>query len=174
MNLEIPGEDVRIEALKPLTINSRGIPEAAFRIFGKGLMQWEPGAPNQYVLSASVGGESGFWGTYERWVSFRMVGQRTVKDGTAYVTVNGSPVYLRGVLDQGYNPWGIYTYPSLTGEGPGSVSFDVKAAGECGYNMIRMHIKDNEPEWYAACDREGVLVWDEVPSCFYGTWKDPL
>lgn len=74
----------------------------------------------------------------------------------------------------GYNPWGIYTYPSLTGEGPGSVSFDVKAAGECGYNMIRMHIKDNEPEWYAACDREGVLVWDEVPSCFYGTWKDPL
>ena len=174
MNLEIAGEDVRIEVLEPLTINSRGIPEAAFQIFGKGLMQWEPGAPNRYVLSASVGGESGSGGTYERWVSFRRVGQKTVKDGTAYVTVNGNPVYLRGVLDQGYNPWGIYTYPSLTGEGPGSVSFDVKAAGECGYNMIRMHIKDNEPEWYAACDREGVLVWDEVPSCFYGTWKDPL
>ena len=83
-----------------------------------------------------------------------------MKDGTAYVTVNGKPVYLRGVLDQGYNPWGIYTYPSLTGGEPGSVSFDVRAAGECGYNMIRMHIKDNEPEWYTACDREGILVWE--------------
>lgn len=174
VNLEIPGEDVRIEVPEPLTINNRGIPETEFQFFRKGLMEWEPGAPNRYVLSASICGESGFEGTYKRWVSFRDVGQKTVRDGTTYVTVNGKPVYLRGVLDQGYNPWGIYTYTSLTGEGPGSVSFDVKAAGECGYNMIRMHIKDNEPEWYTACDREGVLVWDEVPSCFYGTWENTL
>ena len=174
LKLHIPREDVMAEIVEPLTVNSRGILEASFEIAGKGLAEWGPEAPNRYLLSASVYGKDGFQGTYERWTAFRRVGQKTVKDGTAYVTVNGKPVYLRGVLDQGYNPWGIYTYPSLTGGEPGSVSFDVRAAGECGYNMIRMHIKDNEPDWYTACDREGILVWDEIPSCFYGTWKDPL
>ena len=38
--------------------------------------------------------------------------------------------------------------------------------------MIRMHIKDNEPDWYTLCDELGMPVWDEIPANFYGTSQD--
>lgn len=86
---------------------------------------------------------------------------------------NGVPTYIRGVLDQGYNPWGLYTYTDTCSGAPGSMDFDLKEAAACGYNLIRMHIKDNEPDWYSQCDRRGMLVWDELPVNFYAKSSDP-
>ncbi len=79
---------------------------------------------------------------------------------------------MRGVLDQGYNPWGLYTYPAIEGMEPGTMEFDIRKAKEYGYNLIRMHIKDNEPDWYRICDETGMLVWDEMPVSFYATFRD--
>lgn len=160
-------------AAKP-EFTAAGMLESSFQLFLPEAREWSPESPHQYELKADLFREGKCLGRYERLAAFRSLGQTTAGDGTVYMAVNEEPVFIRGVLDQGYNPWGLYTYPSLEGEGPGSISFDVKAAGRCGYNLIRMHIKDNEPEWYSACDREGVLVWDEIPSCFYGMWNDAL
>ncbi len=80
-----------------------------------------------------------------------------------YLYLNGRPFYLRGVLDQGYNPWGIHTYRAYEDPEKGSVRFDVRKAAEYGYNTLRMHIKENEPLWYYACDAAGVAVWTEHP-----------
>lgn len=157
-----------------LKLTSAGTLELPFQMALTGAQEWSPEAPHQYVLKAALYREDKCLGAYERQIAFRRLGCAAAKDGTVYVAVNEQPVYIRGVLDQGYNPWGLYTYPSLEGAGPGSISFDVKAAEACGYNLIRMHIKDNEPEWYSACDRAGMMVWDEVPSCFYGKWNDEL
>ena len=55
---------------------------------------------------------------------------------------------------------------------PGSMEFDIRKAKEYGYNLIRMHIKDNEPDWYRICDETGMLVWDEMPVSFYATFRD--
>lgn len=82
-----------------------------------------------------------------------------------YVYLNGRPVYLIGILDQGYNPWGIYTYRSYgPKELPGSIQNDLEIAKALGYNLIRLHIKANEPLWLYETARAGILVWDELPN----------
>ena len=94
-----------------------------------------------------------------------------------YIYLNDKPFYVIGVLDQGYNAFGIYTYRSLGEEGEegkrGSIRYDIDRTLAYGYNLSRMHIKENEPLWYAECDKRGLLVWTEHPGNFYATPEDP-
>ena len=94
-----------------------------------------------------------------------------------YLFLNNRPFYVIGILDQGYNAFGIYTYRSLNEEGEegkrGSIAWDVDRTLAYGYNLSRMHIKENEPLWYHECDKRGLLVWTEHPSNFYATPDDP-
>lgn len=142
---------------------------ADFSFYMENVRLWDTEDPYLYPLEAAVykdGREIG--------KSSRKVGLRTVETDGRRILLNKKPLYIRGVLDQGYNPWGIYTYPFIYGERAGSMEYDIRRAKEFGYNLIRMHIKDNEPEWYSLCDELGMLVWDEHPSNFYGTWDNGL
>ena len=69
---------------------------------------WSPESPNLYTVTATlvVGGESVH--AVQKTCGFRTVEAR---DGRIYL--NGEPIYLRGMLDQGYFPETIYTPPSL-------------------------------------------------------------
>jgi hypothetical protein len=99
------------------------------------------------------------------------------RDQFQYLYLNNRPFYVIGILDQGYNAFGIYTYRSLNAEGAegkrGSIAWDVDRTMAYGYNLSRMHIKENEPLWYHECDKRGLLVWTEHPSNFYATPDDP-
>ena len=33
-----------------------------------------------------------------------------------------------------------------------------------GFNMIRKHVKVEPARWYYHCDKEGILVWQDMPS----------
>ncbi|MBO4355724.1 MAG: hypothetical protein J5850_02585 [Clostridia bacterium] len=94
-----------------------------------------------------------------------------------YIFLNNRPFYMVGVLDQSYNPFGIYTYRSLGKEGKegyrGSIEYDVRQTLEQGYNLSRIHIKENEPLWYFEADKAGLPVWTEHPGNFYATPDDP-
>lgn len=94
-----------------------------------------------------------------------------------YLYLNDKPFYIIGVLDQCYNAFGIYTYRSLDAEGEegrrGSICYDIDRTLSYGYNLSRVHIKENEPLWYEECDRRGLLVWTEHPGNFYATPEDP-
>ncbi len=110
---------------------------------------------------------------FERTLGIRKVEASSTDEAKGrYISVNEEKVYIRGVMDQGYNPWGIYTYPKLRGNVKGSAEFDVVAAEDCGYNLVRMHIKNNENEWYNVCDERGMFVWDETTPNFYGVAED--
>lgn len=110
---------------------------------------------------------------YYRNLGIRMVDTYTTSDDlNRYITINETKTYIRGVMDQGYNPWGIYTYPRLRGKVKGSAEYDILMAKDSGYNLIRMHVKNNEPDWYNICDEHGVLVWDETTPNFYGVAED--
>jgi hypothetical protein len=76
-----------------------------------------------------------------------------------YVLLNGEPVYLRGALDQAFHPDGLHTYPS-----DDAIRADIQAAKDLGQNMLRCHIKVNEPRYYYWADRLGVLVMYDLPS----------
>jgi hypothetical protein len=53
----------------------------------------------------------------------------------------------------------LYTAP--TDE---ALVFDIKKTKEWGFNMIRKHVKVEPARWYYHCDREGILVWQDMPS----------
>lgn len=171
-------------------INQAGQLISSFVFDAGNLREWTPEYPKLYQLSVEAeipkadSQEKSSADQYtcgirtkcfvRNW-GFRTISTRRSNDerSTAEILVNGKATYIRGVLDQGYNPWGIYTYPS-DGVDRGSALFDIKAAKRFGYNLIRMHVKDTEPNWYSMCDREGILVWDEHPTNFYGTSEDPV
>ena len=73
--------------------------------------------------------------------------------------LNGRKVYQRFVLDQGYNPDGIYTAAS-----PDDMARDIRLSTELGFNGSRLHQKVFEPQFLYLCDRAGYMVWGEFPS----------
>jgi hypothetical protein len=65
---------------------------------------------------------------------------------------------MYGPLDQGWWPDGLYTAP--TDE---ALLSDVILTKELGFNTIRKHIKVEPARWYYHCDREGIIVWQDMP-----------
>jgi len=80
-------------------------------------------------------------------------------DQYKYIFLNNKPIYIRGVLDQGYNPWGIYTYPSSF-----SIETQLKYVKNLGFNTIRTHIKGPEPYKLYLADKLGLFVIYDIPS----------
>ncbi len=76
-----------------------------------------------------------------------------------YLLLNHEPVYLRGALDQAFHPDGLYTYPS-----DDDIRQDIELAKEFGLNMLRCHIKINDPRYYYWADRLGLLIHYDMPS----------
>src|SRR5207302_8298000 len=86
------------------------------------------------------------------------IGQPNEK-GVPRVVLNGKPVFLRGPLDQGFWPDGIYT--AATDE---ALRYDIEATKKLGFNMTRKHVKVEPERWYYWCDRLGLLVFQDMPS----------
>ncbi len=73
--------------------------------------------------------------------------------------LNGQRLYVRGVLDQGYWPETGMTAPDEQ-----ALVRDLELAARCGYNLVRKHIKLEDPRWLHHADRLGMLVWAEPPA----------
>ncbi len=94
-------------------------------------------------------------------------GIRTVRWGTygdtahSFLLLNGKPIFLRGALDQSFNPEGIYTAPNDE-----FLKRDILLAKRAGFNMLRLHIKADEPCKLYWADRLGMLIQADIP-CVY-------
>ena len=73
------------------------------------------------------------------------------------IFLNGKPIIMNGLLDQGYYPDGLFL--PATEEG---YLDDIKLAKSLGYNMLRKHIKIEPMIFYHLCDREGILVLQDM------------
>ena len=83
-----------------------------------------------------------------------------VREGGHMVfALNDRPCFHNGLLDQGYWPDGLLTPPSDE-----AMIFDIQTAKNCGFNMLRKHIKIEPLRWYYHCDRLGMLVWQDMVS----------
>ena len=78
--------------------------------------------------------------------------------GVKYIYLNNEPIYLSGLLDQGFWEEGIYTAPSED-----ALRYDILAMKEAGFNMIRKHLKIEDPLQYYWCDKLGMMVWQDMP-----------
>lgn len=76
--------------------------------------------------------------------------------GHQVLALNNKPIFMKGVLDQGYYQDGLYTPNSYE-----EYIKDIELAKSLGFNTIRKHIKIEMPRWYYECDKRGVLVWQD-------------
>ena len=72
--------------------------------------------------------------------------------------LNNEPYFFSGVLDQGYNPEGLYTYLS-----DAAMLRDLRLIKAMGFNTVRKHMKVEPARWYYHCDRLGLVVWQDIP-----------
>ena len=123
---------------------------------------WSPDDPYLYrarlVLRASDDGNAPTDGL-ESYCAFRTVEVARDVDGTPRFQLNGEPLFLKGVLDQGYWPDGLLTAPSDE-----ALVFDIQTMRDAGFNMMRKHLKIESARWYYHCDRLGMLVWQDCVS----------
>lgn len=137
--------------------------ENKFRINISNPLLWTPDHPFLYQMEVTAGEDR-----IRTYFALRTIGIQEIQ-GVNRVCLNGRPVFLHGLLDQGYFADGIYT-PGDWGE----YERDVKRAKELGFNMLRKHIKIEPEQFYYACDRLGMLVIQDmvnngVYSFFYDT-----
>ncbi len=123
---------------------------------------WTPESPHLYEMTIIAGKDK-----IETYFALRTVEVSKIS-GVNRVCLNGQPIFLHGVLDQGYFPEGIYT-PADEKE----YERDILRMKELGFNLLRKHIKVEPDYFYYACDRLGMLVMqDMVNSGPYDFLKD--
>jgi beta-galactosidase/beta-glucuronidase len=72
--------------------------------------------------------------------------------------LNDHPMFLTGVLDQGWWPESMVTYPSEA-----AMAYEIDTMKEMGFNMVRKHMKVESRRWYYECDHKGMLVMQDMP-----------
>jgi hypothetical protein len=117
---------------------------------------WSPEYPNLLSVVATLQDDGGVIDIVHSYVGMRTVG---VRDGT--FRLNGRPYYLRLVLSQGYWP-----RSHLAAPGPDELRREVELIKSLGFNGVRVHQKIEDPRFLHWCDRLGLIVWEEMPSCY--------
>ena len=121
---------------------------------------------NPYLYEFSLTADDDF---VEGYFALRTVEIKEIQ-GVNRVCLNDKPVFLHGVLDQGYFKDGIYTPESSN-----DYIKDITNMKRLGFNMLRKHIKIEAEQFYYACDVLGMLViQDMVNSGDYAFIRDTL
>ena len=111
---------------------------------------WTPDDPHLYRFSV-ISGED----RVESYFGLRTVGIKEF-NGKKLICLNGKPMFMHGLLDQGYFPDGIFL-PAT----PKGFEDDIVRMKQCGFNMLRKHIKLEPELFYYYCDVHGMLVWQD-------------
>lgn len=115
---------------------------------------WSPDDPHCYHLALRYGDDQ-----VQSYCAFRTFTVEPDDTGIMRFCLNHTPLFLRGVLDQGYWSDSLMTAPS-----DDALRFDIEQAKALGFNMMRKHIKVESERWYHHCDTMGMIVWQDMVS----------
>lgn len=120
--------------------------------FNNGFQAWTPDAPYLYPLHILADED-----VVNSYFAMRCF---TIEENDLLAPVfclNREPLFLHGVLDQGYWSDGLMTAPSDE-----AFVFDIMYMKRLGFNMLRKHLKIEPLRWYYHCDRLGMVVWQDM------------
>lgn len=112
---------------------------------------WDVDNPKHYYIEIIANNDRIF-----SYFAFRKVSIQNYK-GYPRIFLNDKPIFNNGVLDQGYYSDGLYTPATIKG-----YKNDINIIKSLGFNTIRKHIKIEPRIFYFLCDREGILVWQDM------------
>ena len=116
---------------------------------------WSPENPKLYDFTI----ESETGDKISSYFGVRSFGVGKDEKGIARLLFNGKPYFFNGILDQGYWPDGLLTYPSEQ-----AIVDELSCLKAMGFTMIRKHIKVEPLRWYYHCDKLGLTVWQDFVS----------
>ncbi len=121
-----------------------------------GIHAWTPENPELYDLSLTLkeNGED-----IDTVLSY--FGMRSISTENGQVLLNGTPLYQRLILDQGY-----WKDSHLTPPGEEALIEDIDKIKELGFNGLRKHMKIEDERFLYWCDVKGMLVWSEMAACY--------
>ena len=120
----------------------------------KDFRYWSPEDPFLYDLEISGKDDA-----VKSYFGMRKVEIKKDNQGKPRIFLNGRAYFMKGVLDQGYWPDGLYTAASDE-----ALIHDIKTVKSMGFNTLRKHIKIEPLRWYYHCDRLGMIVWQDMVS----------
>ncbi|WP_326633783.1 hypothetical protein OIE67_49695 [Nonomuraea fuscirosea] len=111
---------------------------------------WSPEDPHLYHVDATLTSADGTdtVGGY--------TGLRRIEAIGENLYLNGARLFVRGVLDQGYWP-----RTGITAPDDAALRRDIELAAAAGYNLVRKHLKLEDPRFVHHADVLGMLVWAE-------------
>ena len=151
IKLSIPELNIR----KSLRINNNK--EITKKIEVNDLILWTPDNPNLYKIIIKFNDEE----------IIDHIGFRTIEVSDKKILLNGNPIFLRGISIQDEKP---------NNDGEINTLKDVKIllswVKELGCNFIRLvHYPHNE-YMIREAEKEGILVWSELPIYWDLAWED--
>jgi beta-galactosidase/beta-glucuronidase len=120
---------------------------------------WSPGSPFLYDMVVTLIRNNEAVDAVKSYFGMRKISTKRNEYGVVRLQLNNKDYFQFGPLDQGWWPDGLYTAP--TDE---ALLYDIKKTKDFGFNLIRKHVKVEPARWYYHCDREGILVWQDMPS----------
>jgi len=111
---------------------------------------WSPEDPYLYHVDAELISADGT----DRVAAY--TGLRRIEVIGEDLHLNGRRLFVRGVLDQGYWP-----RTGITAPDDAALRHDIELAAAAGYNLVRKHLKLEDPRFVHHADLLGMLVWAE-------------
>ncbi len=120
---------------------------------------WTPESPFLYDMEVTLYSEGKVTDRAESYFAMRKISAARDEYGIMRFQLNNKDYFPMGTLDQGWWPDGLYSAPSDE-----ALLYDIQITKKLGFNMIRKHVKVEPARWYMHCDREGILVWQDMPN----------
>ena len=121
---------------------------------------WDPTDPQLYSVQFTLrnGGEPDLVQSY---FGVRNITTRPAADAAApaALCLNGEAIYLRGALYQSYHADGIYTAGDMQ-----VLKDDILYAKRAGFDLLRVHIKIDDPLLLYCADTVGMLLLADFPN----------
>ena len=118
---------------------------------------WSPSSPTLIEAEIELRGSDGtVLDQVHSYTALRSVATQ----GDRFI-LNGRPLNLRLVLDQGYWP-----ETGLTPPDDAALRKDISLVKQLGFNGVRKHQKIESARFLYWADRMGLLVWEEMPSAY--------
>jgi beta-galactosidase/beta-glucuronidase len=121
--------------------------------------QWSPDSPFLYDLRVELVHNGQIVDEISSYFGLRKVSLGKDEKGFTRILLNNKPLFLFGLLDQGFWPDGLHTPP--TDE---AFRYDIEMTKRLGFNLARKHVKIEPERWYYWCDKLGLLVWQDMPN----------
>lgn len=139
--------------------SAKGVQGKELRLAVQNPTLWDTSNPYLYDMKVSLTKDGKVVDDVKSYTAFRKISSKRDANGIMRMQLNNKNLFQYGPLDQGWWPDGLYTAP--TDE---ALLYDIVKTKDWGFNMIRKHVKVEPARWYYHCDKEGILVWQDMPS----------